>query len=59
MNDKAHASKPFEFIIYADDTALSASIEIVVKTTTNLHISDILNNELSMVNNWLKVNNYH
>ncbi len=56
MNDIAHASKLFNFIIYADDTTLSSSIEIVVKTTKNLPISDILNNELSLVNNWLKVN---
>ncbi len=51
MNDIAHASKLFDFIIYADDTTLSTTIEIVVKTTSNLPISDILNNELSMVNN--------
>ncbi len=56
MNDIAHASKHFDFIIYADDTTLSTTIEIVVKTTINLPISDILNNELSLVNNWLKVN---
>ncbi len=56
MNDIAHASKRFDFIIYADDTTFSTTIEIVVKTTTNLPISDILNNELSLVNNWLKVN---
>ncbi len=31
-------------------------IEIVVRSTTDLTISEILNNELSMVNNWLKVN---
>ncbi len=56
MSDIARASKPFYFIIYADDTTFSNAIEIVVKTTTNLPISDILNKELSMVNNWLKVN---
>ncbi len=56
MNDIAHASKLLDFIIYADDTTLSTTIEIVVKTTTNLPISDILDNELSMVNKWLKVN---
>ncbi len=56
MNDIAHASKHFDFIIYADDTTLSTAIEIVVKTNTNLPINDILNNELSMVNNWIKVN---
>ncbi len=56
MNDIAYASKLFDFIINADDTTLSTTTEIVVKTTTTLPISDILNNELSMVNNWLKVN---
>ncbi len=48
MNDIAHASKMFDFIIDAD--------EIVIRTTTDLTKRDILNNELSMVNNWLKVN---
>ncbi len=55
-NDIAHASKMFDFIIYTDDTTLSTIIEIVVRSTTDLTISEILNNELSMVNNWLKVN---
>ncbi len=53
MNDIAQL---FDFIIYADDTNLSTTIEIVVRTTTNVPISDIHNNDLSMVNNWLKVN---
>ncbi len=56
MNDIAHSSKMFDFIIYADDTTLSTTIEIVVRTTTDLTISNVLNNELSLVNNWLKVN---
>ncbi len=56
MNDIAHASKVFDFILYADDTTLYTAIEIVIRTTTDLSTSDILNNELSMVNNWLKVN---
>ncbi len=46
----------FDFIIYADDTTLSTIIEIVIISTTDLTISEIFNNELSMVNNWLKVN---
>ncbi len=41
----------FDFIIYADDTTLSTAIEIVVRTTTDLNISNILNTLLSMVNN--------
>ncbi len=53
-NDIAQFSKLLGFIIYADDTTLSTTIEIVVRTTTYVPISDILNNELSMVNNWLK-----
>ena len=36
----------FELIIYADDTTLFTTIEIVVRTTTYLTISDILNNSL-------------
>ncbi len=36
INDIAHASNHFDFIIYADGTTLSTTIEIVVKTTTNL-----------------------
>ncbi len=56
MNDIAQVSKLFDFIIYADDTTHSTTIEIVVRTTTNVPISDILNNGLSMVTNRLKVN---
>ncbi len=52
MNDIAHASKMFDFIIYADDTTLSTIIEIVIRSTTYLTISEILNDELSMVNNF-------
>ncbi len=57
MNDIAQVSKLFVFIIYADGTTISTTIEIVVRTTNNVPISNILNNELSMENNWLKVNN--
>ncbi len=51
MNDIAHASKMFDFNIYADETTLSTIIEIIIRSTTDLIISEILNNELSMVNN--------
>ncbi len=56
MNDIAHSSKMFDLIMYADDTTLSTTIEIVIRTITDLTISNVLNNELSLVNNWLKVN---
>ncbi len=32
MNDMAQSSKLFDFIIYADDTTLSTTIEIVFRT---------------------------
>ncbi len=56
INDIAHASKMFNVIIYADDTNLSTTIEIVFRNTGELSISDTLNNELIIVNNWLKLN---
>ncbi len=56
INDIAHAFKMFDFIIYADDTIKSTTIEIVIKHTTDLPVSDIIINELLMVNNWLKLN---
>ncbi len=53
INDIAHASKMFDFIIYADDTTLSNIIDIIIRSITHLTISEIHNNELSIVNNWL------
>jgi hypothetical protein len=46
----------FDFIIYADDTTLSTTIEMVIKNNADLTASDVINKELSMVNNWLKLN---
>ncbi len=42
INDIPHASKMFNFIIFADDTNLSTTIEIVFKNTRDLSISDTL-----------------
>ena len=56
INDIAHASKLFDFTIYADDTTLSTTLEVVISISTDLTISDIINNELTMVNTWLKLN---
>ncbi len=56
INDITHASKMFDFIIYADDTTLSTTIEMVMKNNADLIASDIINKELSMVNDWLKLN---
>ncbi len=36
-------------LLYADDTTISTTLEVVISSCTDLSISDILNNELSMV----------
>jgi hypothetical protein len=56
INDIAQASKLFDFIIYADDTTLSTTLETVVNKD-NASNSDInLNIELANVSNWLCAN---
>ncbi len=56
INDIAQASKLFNFIIYADDTTLSTTLDIVFRNTPNLNADNILNTELTNVNDWLKLN---
>lgn len=56
INDIAFASNLFKFIIYADDTNLNTSIEIIAEQNPNCDISEILNQELANVSNWLKCN---
>ncbi len=46
----------FDFSIYADDTTLSTTIEMVLRNITEQAASDVLNKELSMVNDWLRIN---
>ncbi len=50
------ASNIFDFIIYADDTTLSNTLEIVLRNTQTLDIESKVNNELANVSNWLKLN---
>ncbi len=50
------ASNIFDFIIYADDTTLSTTLEIVLRNTQTLDIESKLNNELVNVSNSLKLN---
>ncbi len=56
INDIAHASNIFNFIIYADDTTLSTTLEIVLKNKSNLNIDTTLNSELEKISDLLKVN---
>ncbi len=54
INDIANASKLFDFIIYADDTTLSTTIEILIKETNNINIESKINMELANINDLLK-----
>ncbi len=56
INDIEQASKLFDFIIYADDTTLSSTLEIAIRNTPNWNAYNILNTELNNVNDWLKLN---
>ena len=50
MNDIPYCTKYFNFILYADDTTLSNTIEIPSMSPLNI------NNELAKVYDWLAVN---
>ncbi len=55
MNDIPEASDLFAFILYADDTSLNTTIEIITNRNSS-NIQDNLNNELDNLNIWLKLN---
>jgi len=56
INDVASASKFFKFIIYADDTTLTTTMELVANQYPELDISLTLNKELANISDWLKSN---
>ena len=56
INDISKASKLFKFIIYADDTTLSTTLEIVISKSKENDVEQIINNELQNINDWLKTN---
>ncbi len=53
INDITFASKLFKFIIYADDTTLNTSIELVARNSPGTDISTALNVELAKISDWL------
>ena len=55
INDFPLSSKRFHFIMYADDTTLSSTIDSF-NEDTNKNITSEINNELSKINEWLKIN---
>ena len=55
MNDIPNASRVFKFILYADDTNLFSTIEYSTPVYTS-KADEWLNHEMSLVNEWLKIN---
>ncbi len=56
INDIALSNKLFDFIIYADNTSLSTTLEIIFNNNNNMNISLNLNNNLANIIDWLKLN---
>ena len=55
MNDITEASDLFDFILYADDTSLNTTLEIIANRHPN-STQESINIELNKLNNWLKLN---
>ena len=56
INDISKASNIFKFIIYADDTNLNTTLELVAKKDQSADVCVTLNNELTNISDWLKSN---
>ncbi len=52
----ANSSNLFKFIIYADNTTLSTSIEVILNDMNNAEVEYKINLELGCINDWLKCN---
>ena len=56
INDIGSASQLFNFIIYADDTTLETTIEVVLRKSINSSVEEKINDELKLIADWLKSN---
>ncbi len=56
INDIAQISKLFEFIVYADDTALFIILSAFKTNMPQQKIGDKVNNELDKITEWLNIN---
>ena len=56
INDFAQASKMFNFLIYADDTTLSSTLNVFSDNTHDRNLESLINEELVKINYWLKIN---
>ena len=57
INDFSQASQLFHFVMYADDTTLSTSLNsLSEETLDHKSIETIINVKLSKINEWLRIN---
>jgi len=56
ITDFAQASKMFNFLIYADDTTLSSTLNVFSDNTHDRNLESLINEELDKINDWLKIN---
>ena len=56
VNDLPQCTNKFDFIMYADDTTLSNTIDSFSDITSNTNADSLINAELCKVIEWLKIN---
>ncbi len=56
INDIAQSSDLFNFIIYADDTNLSTTLEVIFSKSNRLNVNHAINTALPNINDLLKLN---
>ena len=56
INDFSKSTKKFDFIIYADDTTLSSTINSFDNEQSNVDTQTLINDELSKIIEWLNIN---
>ena len=56
VNDLPQCSNKFDFIMYADDTTLSSTIDSFSDINSNASADSLINAEIGKVIEWLKIN---
>ena len=56
INDFAQATKLFNFLIYADDTTLSSTLNTFNDSIHEQNLETLINKELLNISEWLKIN---
>ena len=56
VNDLPQCSNKFDFIMYADDTTLSSTIDYFSDINSNTNADTLINVEICKVIEWLKIN---